>query len=158
MGMMRLASRMATDLRSETNKEAARLSTLLLGLSASAIAFAIHETSDRQLEWALAPVALALLSWGISFYAGIQWAHSLQGSMSANIALQEAGPNHPRYSAIDAALDRYRRAGGTWYKWQLRLLLLGAICYVIGHAMHIASRTPRTGTAIAKQSAQPVKV
>jgi hypothetical protein len=154
---MRFIRNMATDLRSETNKEATRLSTLLLGLAASAIAFAIHETSDWKLEWALLPIALGLLSWGVSFYAGIQWAHTLQGSMSANIALHEAGPNHPRYPDIDAALDRYRRAGGRWYRWQLRLLLLGATCYVVGHAMHIALQPAAKDTVSAAAKTRPAQ-
>lgn len=127
----------AIDLSVEANKESIRLSTLLLGVAASAIAFAIHETADRLPTWSLIPVALAGILWAGSFSAGVLYAHSTQAAMKVNAALNEMSPEHPRFAEAEGLHRGHGKATAKRYQVQLWTLLAGAIFYTVGHAAHI---------------------
>lgn len=142
----------------EHTKSQAQFAYFQLGLTASAIAFAVHETDGHSLidtPW-LIGVAVAL--WGSSFAIGCFGLDARQRGMLTNLQYLEVTKDVPRVNAdpalvavmtkakgivqtdIDRPLPRFRR--------QLHLLFLGAVAYVGGHIMDMAS------TPSAAQNAQ----
>ena len=117
--------------------------TFIQGLLASAIAFAIHETSDRTLTFSLAPIALAVGIWAAAFAFGILANHARQAATQANIGWNEA-ERVQSDQHVKKASKMFRaksRASARYLRWQLWLLLAGAIVYVAGHAMHLAENS-----------------
>jgi len=114
----------------------------LLAAAGAAVGFAVQKTEGMKLSWWLLPVAGAILSWGISFICGcknIQWAHA---AISSNATMLElyAGihPRQPAYAEETAVAIDITRASlassGRWAdfhgKWQMRLLVLGAVFFI----------------------------
>lgn len=120
----------------------------LLGVAASAIAFAIHETSDRSLSWSLLPIAAAVAAWSLSFAGGILHSHSVQIAIAANKAQNYAEKvgDPEDYRRARESFRRANKTAARRYKLQLWSLLAGAIFYIVGQAMHMAEndRAPRT--------------
>ena len=57
----------------------------IIGLDAAAIAYAIGKTDQRIFEWPLLPLGLAIIAWGISLYAGIQFQQLKKGGIMLEI-------------------------------------------------------------------------
>lgn len=113
--------------------------TFVLGLTASAIAFAIYQTSGRSWAWSLVPIGLAVLLWAIGFAAGIFHGHAIQNSIKANLAMNLAEQQQLQ-NCVDEAkakFDDQNKKAKLTYRIQLWALLLGALLYVAGHGMHI---------------------
>jgi len=109
------------------------------GIAASAMAFAIHETSDRTPSLSLIPIAIALSCWAGSFACGVLNNHARQAAIAANIGANVAH-DRGRTDLEDKALVRFgshTRLAGRYYIRQLWLILAGAVLYVGGHGMHI---------------------
>jgi hypothetical protein len=107
----------------------------------AAIAFAFHETVDRELAWSLLPILLAVLAWGASFAAGIWASRTVQVSIKANLLMNEAKAAGDKHG-YDAAVDLGNKASDTCWNWQqaqMWCLFAGAALYLIGHVWHIVA-------------------
>lgn len=45
----------------------------LIALCVAAVAFAIHQTTNKHLSYSQIPLAIAVLNWGISIYSGLKF-------------------------------------------------------------------------------------
>lgn len=129
-----------THLIEQFNKHDHWLQTFLMGLSASAIAFATQQTSDREPTWSLMVVAAAVLCWAGSFAAAILRHRAWQGHLKTEIALGRlplSTGSDPLRTEGEAKLKRDGLRVNHLHLGQLWLFALGALLYVIGHALYL---------------------
>jgi len=117
----------------------------LLAAAGASIGFAITRTNDAALHWAQVPLGLAVLCWGLSFYYGCRNVDFTSETVFVNTELLRirSGQHpmagvHPQAMAVGAevalkAIDRNSNAAGNALRWQFRLLLLGAVLFVVWH-------------------------
>jgi hypothetical protein len=122
---------------------------LLLAVTASAIAFSVQKTGNAKLAWSLIPMGFAILSWGSSLYCGYKTLICTQNSMKATYSLLQISkgvhvdqPNSDQELAIakKAGIDVIKENTEKAYLfeiWQYRLLIIGAICFLIWHILGI---------------------
>jgi hypothetical protein len=122
----------------------------LLAVAASAVAFAVQKTEGLPLSWQMTPIALAVLSWGCSFYAGCKNLIAVQTSLMANYNLLQLRhgvhpeqPNHPQLTAaamsgVTSALQTNVNRAAFHAVWQFRLLVLGALLFIAWHVWRLA--------------------
>lgn len=127
----------SSELRRASNDESRRLSTLLLGFAATAIAFAFHETSEWKPSAALYVIAAAVGCWALSFISGIMWAHAAQEAMLLNAADMEIPHGHSLRAEVDRKLLRAQRRTSRRYICQLATLGIGAALYACGFGLHV---------------------
>jgi hypothetical protein len=128
----------------------------LLAAAASAVAFAIQKTEGHILDWSMAPVGLAVMCWGSSFYCGCKAVEWIQTSLYANYSLLQLGrgvhPDQPRHpheleaaqSGVRQAIDSNTRAAAKYSKWQFRLLIIGALGFIGWHVLGLAMNSIAT--------------
>ncbi|NQT21355.1 MAG: hypothetical protein HQ592_16735 [Planctomycetes bacterium] len=109
----------------------------LLFIAASAVGFAVQKTTGRCLDWSLLPLGGAVLSWAGSFFAGCHTRSLLAKAISANIQVLDAGNSNQSQSAQNR-VRQYSYVGGRWFKWQFRLLVLGAVLFIVWHVIVMA--------------------
>ena len=123
----------------------------MLGLSASAIAFSIHETRTEALSWMHLPFGLALACWSFSFFAGIKGLGWRQSMLGVNMTMTQFQDGTGRYrlsepnrtdmiEEIRDKLDGMNDTVAKWFGRQQTCLLAGAILYVAGHVSGMAAR------------------
>ncbi len=139
------------ELAKQLNEAQSKYTYFLLAVAASAIAFAVQITTGRPLDWTLILLGLAVISWGGSFYAGCQNRDYFSSTLYANISLlQLQDGNHPEYrnhpQMVAAACEGVREAANInsstanfWGHLQFRLLVLGAVFFLIWHIVEMAS-------------------
>ncbi|SNT07268.1 hypothetical protein SAMN06295912_13625 [Sphingomonas laterariae] len=122
-----------------------RQHVFLQGAAGAAIAFAIHETADRTLEWSLGIIAIAVYAWAVSFVGGVLFSQAEQAVFAANMAMNDAKRREDKESISKASLDfsAYNKTAARYYKFQLWGLFVGAVLYVCGHGVHIAENSYR---------------
>lgn len=132
----------------ETHKGQAQFAYFQLGVAASAMAFAVHETADTPLSEAPWPLGVAMVLWAASFALGCFGLEARQGGLASNAALLQAiggvppEQRGPLAETIDQAktdVEKNLSRPGRRFRWQKWTLFFGAIAYVAGHVMHMAS-------------------
>lgn len=132
-------------LANQLHEAQAKYTYFLLAAAASGIALAVQQTAGQHIAWQHAILGVPVILWAGSFFAGCQNRHFFNSTLFANIALLQLhdgshpeSPAHPE--AIAAACDGVRIAaeensasGNTWGKWQFRLLIYGALGFVVWH-------------------------
>lgn len=117
-----------------------------LGLAASAIAFAVHQTRDASLEDTPWPIGAAVVLWALSFAFGCFGIEARQKAIRTNIqyllALDEVPPpyrDHPELSeSIEKAkqlVDKDAQRPFVRFDLQMWLLFGGALFYIWGHLL-----------------------
>src|SRR3954451_18882255 len=121
--------------------ETAKMRYFLQGVSASAIAFVFHETSDWALSPALYLAAAAAVFWAGSFAAGVR------GSMHRQMTHMKAfgleifrGPNvdKAKLETLRQQFDTHNKATVRHYLLQEWLILVGSLVYAVAHGVHIS--------------------
>ena len=151
---------MSNELKTHLSKQLVEAQTkyiyFLLAVAASAIALAIQRTTGRALTLNMIPLGIAVLSWSGSFFAGCRNRAYFSSTLYANAALIKAQegthpdvPNPP--DAIAAAVNGIREAAENnssmanfWGHLQFRLLIFGAICFLVWHIIEMMSVVPIT--------------
>jgi len=117
----------------------------LLAVAGSAIAFAVPRTTDRPLDYTLLLLGFAVLSWGGSFFAGCRNRAYFSSTLYSNLALLQLqdsthpkSPHDPQAVAaacegVRIAADKNSSAANFWGKLQFRLLVLGAVFFLVWH-------------------------
>lgn len=129
-----------------------KMTYFLLAAAGAAIGFALSQTREAGLGQHHAPLGLALLCWGGSFYAGCNQLRLTDSILYSNAEMlkikrgahPEVG-SHPELiqaasegvrQAVDKKAGRAQRSG----HWQFRLILAGAIFYIGWHILEMYLR------------------
>lgn len=123
--------------------------TFLLGICASAVAFAFHETSDRKLTVSLVIIGFAVIVWGLSFTVGIRSAFFHRRAMANNLRwismkrLAKGLPENFVGKSVEDAFKDIAKANTSerdHNRWMEIGLAIGALLYMIGHVLHLLGR------------------
>ena len=122
----------------------------LLAIAASGIAFAVQKSEGALLQWPLAPLALSVLSFGLSFYKGMRHLEWIGATLGASYALVQLmnGSQPPSGEPLEEAIRRTKSDIDSIIKdaksamtWQLRFLFSGGVLFVVWHGLDIYLRT-----------------
>lgn len=152
-------SNSAVNLALEHLKSQTQFAYFQLGVAASAIAFAVHETSGHALSDTPWPIGVAVCIWGASFALGCFGVDAHQRGMRTNfryLQLPTPRPIDLQDPAIVASLETAKaiveedvNRPGRRFRLQLWTLFGGAIAYVGGHVMQMA-QTPSATSKVPK--------
>jgi hypothetical protein len=125
----------------------------LLAVTASAIAFAVQKTETSVISYALTPIGIAVMSWCASFYCGCKNLVWVQTTLMANYNLlqlrmgvhpeQPENPEHLEVAkkGVRSALESNADKAQEYAIAQYRLLIIGAVFFLIWHIVEIIIRT-----------------
>jgi hypothetical protein len=146
---------MTTDLKNHISNQLteaqSKYTYFLLAIAASAIALVVQRTTGKALNWNMFPLALAVVCWAGSFFAGCRNRAYFSSTLYANAALlQIQDGTHPNISphpdVVRAASEGVREAAennssmaNSWGHWQFRLLVLGAVFFLVWHIIEMMS-------------------
>ena len=124
----------------------------LLAVAAAAIAFAIHSTSTSALAFSQIPLGIAVIFWGLSFYNGCKCAEHAIDRIGINWKLVSL--NDPSYNDMSKTIENYNegkkrldKKGTEIYDYrakQFKLLIIGAIFFIIWHLIEMGLRLQYT--------------
>jgi hypothetical protein len=132
----------------------------LLAAAGAAIGFAVQKTDSLLLSWWLAPVGMAILCWGFSFFCGCKNIVWVQTSIYANTSLLQlkAGvhPEQPPYpshtvaaiSGVRSAMESNAKKAQFYACWQFRLLIIGAVSFIGWRLLEMVRLTYKTGMIV----------
>ena len=132
--------------------EQSKYAYFILAAAAGGIALAVRMTADATLHLSLAPLGLAVLSWGLSFYHGCRQLEYVQAITRVNAELLKAGRGQPpmgpepwkREVAVETLKEIMEQDTATalkHYHCQFRYLVIGAVLFVAWHVLQIVLRS-----------------
>ncbi len=125
----------------------------LLAAAASAVALSVNRTTGATLSYWQTPLGLAVLCWGLSFYFGCRHIAYVNSTLYTNsVLLRVQGGTRPvagrSPQAIAADAERITREmeansedANRYGHWQFRLLICGALLYIVWHVLEMARVT-----------------
>ena len=146
-------SKLKNQLAQQLNDAHSKYTYFLLAIAASAVAFAVQKTTGRPLVWSMLPLGIAVLLWACSFLAGCRNRAYFCSTIYANLALLQLqdgthteSPEGPQAVAaackgVQSAAESNSSATNLWGKLQFRLLVLGAVFFLVWHVLEMGSRT-----------------
>lgn len=133
----------------EHHKSTLQFCYFQLGLAASAIAFAVHETEGHPLRTTPVLIGAAVLCWALSFFVGCFGIEAYQRSLRTNaefLRLKQEASGYVLNAELMESMEKARTRVGTEaerphrrYRAQLWLLFVGAVAYVGGHVIEMAA-------------------
>jgi hypothetical protein len=126
----------------------------LLAAAGAAIGFAVQKTEGLPLSWWLLPVGVAIIFWGGSFYYGCKALDRVSAATSANFNLlrllqgsHPKQPHEPQLASnarrdVEAALQKNIEDAQTYAVRQFRLLVTGAVLFVLWRGAEMVRITP----------------
>ena len=126
----------------------------LLAASGAAIAFAVTQTGEAALSWSMLPLGAAVAAWGLSFFCGCRHLTYVESFLHSNMELfRVQRGEHPEVGGhphmIQAASDGVRlgmekkvELAARYARNQFRLLIAGAVFFILWHIIAMASRIP----------------
>lgn len=143
---------MATELMRHLSKQLVETQTkytyFLLAVAASAIALVVQRTTDRSLDFNMILLGLAVMCWAGSFFAGCRNRTSACSAIYANAELVQiqnvTDRAHPSDETITlqqkakAVFEDYSSRANHWGHLQFRLLVCGAIVFLIWHVLEMS--------------------
>jgi hypothetical protein len=148
-----MASELQRDLYKILRDAQEKYTYFLLTAAGAGIAFAANQTQGMSLAWSQAPLGLAVVTWGLSFYFGCRHVEWVNSAIYANTELLkvEAGQHpeagtHPEMIAaasagIRAAIKGNSDTANKLAHWQFRALVAGGVLYVAWHVLGMYLRT-----------------
>jgi hypothetical protein len=146
----------ASQLIFELHKGQSQFAYFQLGVAASAIAFAVHQTANTSLVDAPWPLAVAVGLWALSFALGCFGLDARQAGILSNASFLQlsrefaAEATDPAFTQtfeeIKADVKKDLRRPATRFRWQKWTLFAGALFYIGGHVMQMAAIAPRAAT------------
>lgn len=125
----------------------------LLAAVGAGIALAVDQTQGALIAWSQVPLAVALVSWGLSFFNGCQHLAYVSSALYANAALlrvqngrdPEVGQN-PGYVAaasegIRQAIEHNSNCANRLGHSQFRFMVAGAVFYIAWHILEMYLRS-----------------
>ena len=144
------------ELYRQHHSERSKYVYFLLAAAASGIALAVRVTADATLQWSLAPLGAAVLSFGGSFLSGCLNLQYVQGILRSNAArLEVLRGVHPLAGQVPwkqqigaetlkEVIERDVDKAASHYRAQFYLLIIGAILFIVWHVLEIVARSART--------------
>jgi hypothetical protein len=130
-----------------------RYTYFLLAAAGAAIAFAVNQTHSALMNWWQAPLAVAVLFWGMSFFLGCRHVAYGNSAKYENLELlivhsgqhPEVG-THPQKMAIaigviTEAMKKDSAAANKCGQGQFRYLVAGPIFYILWHVIEMYLRS-----------------
>lgn len=118
---------------------------LLLAVAASAIALSLKRTTDSKLTYSMIPLALAVLSWGSSFFCGCRYLRCTAGALNANAAIillgREQNPENTNIQHARKKQKDYSDRGKLYSELQFYLLICGALFFIGWHVIGMINAT-----------------
>ena len=124
----------------------------LLAAVGAGIGFALTQTQNDPLSLTHIPLGLAIISWGASFYCGCKHLSYVHSNLFANFDLlkMQAGthpevgrdPNkmHIAKEVMIEIIEDNSETSSKYANWQFRLLIFGAVTYIVWHVIEMAIR------------------
>lgn len=125
----------------------------LIALSVSAIGFSIYRTENQSLSYSKIPLALAVISWGISIFCGLKFLKYVISNLYANNGYYEIiKGRHPDLgndaALIECGVKGVIEAMGTngkemkkYFKFQGYLFYSGIILFIVWHIIEMYLKT-----------------
>ena len=125
----------------------------LMSVAGAAIAFAVHRTSGMTLDWFMIILGVAVTLWAVSFMAGCRRRNYIGANIFANMdLLRVQNGEHPKVGmhpekikaasqGIINAMEHNSDRASFWADVQLYSLIIGAIIFIIWHAIVMAKTT-----------------
>ncbi len=118
----------------------------LLAVAASTIALSLKRTTGLKITCSMIPLALAVLSWGVSFFCGIHYLKCVDVALGVNLQLitRRRGQGGQKTKTIqegEGILKDYSDKGKSFSKWQFRLLVIGALFFISWHIIGMIKLT-----------------
>jgi hypothetical protein len=149
----------------EVHKGQSQFAYFQLGLAASAIAFAVHQTTGDSLAETPWPIGLAVFLWAASFALGCFGIGARQRGLLSNaqFLLSTRGiPEEPANADLAAAVNDVKaevvkdlKRPATLFKWQMWALFAGALAYVGGHVMQMSAVPPKNAVVASSATTKP---
>ncbi len=129
----------------------------LLATAGAVIALAVNQTRGAALAWSQVPLAVAVLSWGLSFFVGTRHLQYVSSTLYSNAdLLRVQSGQHPELGAdprvvaaasqgIRNAIEQNSERANRLGRWQFRFLVMGSVLYVVWHVleMYLRGVSPR---------------
>ena len=124
----------------------------LLAAAGAAIALAVNQTHGAVLIWSQVPLAIGVLSWGLSFLFGCRHIAYINSTLYANFELlrvenwqhPEVGIHSQLMAAasegIQQAIKSNSERANRHSHLQFRFLVMGAVFYIIWHVLEMYLR------------------
>ena len=160
---------MSNELYFEHLKGQTQFAYFQLGVAASAIAFAVHETAGRSLHDTPWLVGAGVSAWALSFALGCFGLNAHQRGIATNVRYLEATAGLGQFAHDPGMQQSVARARSitqreldrplTRFRWQQWLLFSGALLYIGGHVI-LMSRTPskQATSQVATSPGVPLKL
>jgi hypothetical protein len=152
----------AAQLIFELHKGQSQFAYFQLGVAASAMAFAIHETAGVALADAPWPLGVAVLLWALSFALGCFGLDARQTGLLSNAAflqaVHEVRVQFPRVNLAEITSEAKETVAKDLskpvrrFRWQKWLLFAGALAYIAGHVMQMAALPPKAVLTMGQSS------
>ena len=125
----------------------------LLAAAGGAVVLTVNQTQGAAIGWPQVPLALAVLSWGLSFFFGCHHLGYASSTLYANMELfRVEGGRHPEVgrdpqmmaaasAGIREAVEFNSNRASRLAHWQFRFLVAGAVMYLIWHVFEMGLRT-----------------
>jgi hypothetical protein len=127
----------------------------LLAAAGASIGFAVNRSSGMSLSPWMTPLAISVLCWGLSFWAGsLHLRHMMSTTANSYCLLQVESGEHRALPQGSTEWERELAARGIWNamksneehsmryaRWQFNLLITGAAFFVAWHVVTLA-QTP----------------
>lgn len=122
---------------------------LLTAVAGACIAFAVQKSEGAVLNSQLLVWGAAVTTWALSFSCGCANMRAVQATLRSNFdllllqhgehPLQPSGERQLEHAmeVVGEQLQRKTDATGFFYKWQFRLLALGAALFIAWHLMRL---------------------
>lgn len=137
------------ELFKQFSKDQEKFTYYIIALSVTAIGFSIVRTSGLELSYNQIPLAIAILSWGISVYSGFCFLEYRMSTSYANIELfnvhegknKDVGNNPVLQQAategINEAIKSNSDEAFKYWKLQKKMFYAGVVFYVFWHILEM---------------------
>lgn len=121
----------------------------ILGLTVSAMGFAIYKTSGLPLKSSQITLGLSVTSWGISIFCGLRFIkYAISNLYAINIYFDIIGGRHPNLGSnthkIAAGMEGAQEAmasnaekASKYFNWQGRLFYAGILLFIVWHIVEM---------------------
>ena len=126
----------------------------MLTVAGAGIALSVNQTAGSALKWSQCPLGAAVLCWGLSFFCGARHLAYVASTLFANHTMltveagldpraQEPWMMQAASEGIRAAIQGNSDKAVIYARWQFRLLVTGAVLFVVWHVLEMWLRIPR---------------
>jgi hypothetical protein len=135
------------ELHREHTESQSKYSYYLLSIAAACIALTLKRTQGLTLNWDMIWLGAAILSWGTSFIFGCKNRIASSNVLLANFEmLKEQRKRLVSFATIKSffsdIIDKYNNDGSKYSKLQWRLLIAGAVFYIVWQVIQMMPSAP----------------